>query len=83
MNFLRRILKMKKTESFDYIVNAGPTTDNLTPLCAYKTKEDAIAGAQRLAAEKISAFKYTEAVYMPEDDIDTNEVVWRSWRTRK
>lgn len=74
---------MKKTESYPYIVNAGPAKDRLEPVCAYKTKEDAIGGAQRLAAEKISAFKFTEAVYMPEDDIDTNEVVWRSWRTRK
>ncbi len=72
-----------KTEKFDYIVNAGASKDNLTPVCAYKSKEDAIAGAQALAAEKIPGLKYTEAVYMPEDNDDINEVVWRSWRIRK
>jgi hypothetical protein len=80
MNFLRRTKKMKKTEKFDYIVNAGPAKDNLTPVCAYKSKEDAIAGAQRLAAEKISALKYTEVVYMPEDNDDINEVVWKNFK---
>lgn len=74
---------MRKTEKFDYIVNAGPTRDDLRPACAYKTKEDAIAGAQRLAAEKIPGLKYTEVVYMPEDNDDINEVVWTNWRTRK
>ncbi len=74
---------MKKTEKFDYVVNAGPTRNNLRPACAYKTKEDAITGAERLAAEKIPGLKYTEVVYMPEDNDDVNEVVWKNWRTRK
>jgi hypothetical protein len=69
---------MNKT--FDYIVNAGKSKDNLTPVCAYVSMEDAITGAERLAAEKIPGLKYTEAVYMPEDNDDINEVVWRSWR---
>ena len=69
-----------KTEKFDYIVNAGGSKDNLTPVCAYISKEDAITGAQRLAAEKIPGLKYTEVVYMPEDNDDINEVIWRSWR---
>jgi hypothetical protein len=67
---------MKKNEKFDYIVNAGPAKDNLRPACAYKSKEDAIAGAERLAAEKIPGLKYAEVVYMPEDNDDINEVVW-------
>ena len=71
------------SKKFAYIVNAGGSKDNLTPVCAYISKEDAIAGAQALAAEKIPVLKYTEAVYMPEDNGDINEVVWRSWRTRK
>ena len=70
-----------QTESFDFIVNAGPTKDNLRPACAYKTKEDAIAGAERLVAEKIPGLKYAEVVYMPEDDDDINEVVWKNWRS--
>jgi len=73
---------MKKTEKFDYIVNAGPTKDNLRPACTYKTKEDAISGAQRLTAEKIPGLKYTEVVYMPEDNDDINEVVWTNWRRK-
>ena len=71
---------MKKTEKFDYIVNAGPAKDNPTPVCAYKYKEDAIAGAQRLAAEKIPGLKYTEVVYMPEDNDDINDVVWTNFK---
>lgn len=72
-----------KTDKFDYIVNAGPTKDNLRPACAYKTKEDAIASAERLTAEKIPGLKYAEVVYMPEDNDDINEVIWKNWRTRK
>jgi hypothetical protein len=71
---------MKKAEKFDYIVNAGPTKDNLRPACAYKTKEDAIAGAQRLAAEKIPGLRCTEVVYMPEDNDDINDVVWANFK---
>lgn len=71
---------MKKNKKFDYIVNAGKTKDNLYPVCAYKTKEDAIAGAQRLAAEKIPGLKYTEVVYMPENNDDINEVVWKNFK---
>lgn len=67
---------MKKTESFDYILFAGETKDNLHPICAYKTKEDAIAAAKRLEKELISGMKCAEITFMPEDDDDTNEVVW-------
>lgn len=71
---------MKKTESFPYILNAGPAKDDLRPACAYKTKEDAIAGAQRLAAEKITGLKYTEVVYMPENNDAINEVIWKNFK---
>ena len=67
---------MKKTEKFDYLLFAGPTKDDLHPACAYKTKEDAIDAAKRLEAEKISGMKCIEVAFMPEDDDDTNEVVW-------
>lgn len=72
-----------KTEKFDYLLFSGKTKDDLRPACAYKSKEDAIEAAKRLGAEKIPGLKYTEVVYMPEDDDDTNEVVWRSWRTQE
>jgi hypothetical protein len=67
---------MKKTEKFDYLLFAGKTKDDLRPACAYKSKEDAIKAAKRLDAEKISGMKCIEVVLMPEDDDDTNEVVW-------
>ena len=67
---------MKKTEKFDYLLFAGPTKDYLRPACAYKIKEDAIEAAKRLQAENIKAMKCIEVTYMPEDNIDINEVVW-------
>lgn len=67
---------MKKTEKFDYLLFAGKIKDELYPVCAYKSKEDAIEGAKRLVAEKISGLSCIEVVLMPEDDVDTNEVVW-------
>lgn len=70
---------MKKTEKFDYLVNAGRTKDNLYPACAYKTKEDAIAGAERLAAAGTS-LKFVEVVYMPEDNDGINDVVWKNFK---
>ena len=67
---------MKKTEKFDYLLFAGSTKNDLYPYCAYKTAEDAIEAAKRLQAEKIKAMKCIEVVLMPEDDDDTNEVIW-------
>lgn len=64
---------MKKTETFDYLLFAGPAKDDLYPICAYKTKEDAIEAAKRLKAEGMECMEVT---FMPEDDDDTNEVVW-------
>lgn len=63
-----------KTEKFNYILFAGKEKDDLYPVCAYKTKEDAMVGAVALKAEKV--YKCFEVAYMPEDDDDTNEVVW-------
>lgn len=67
---------MKKTEKFDYLVFAGPAKDDLRPVCAYLTEEDAVSSAKRLAAEKIKGLKCVEAILMPEDDDDINEVIW-------
>jgi hypothetical protein len=72
---------MKKAKKFDYIVNAGKTKDNLYPACAYKYKEDAIAGAERLIAAGTS-LKFAEVVYMPEDNDGINEVIWTNWRRK-
>jgi hypothetical protein len=68
-----------KTEKFDYIVNAGKTKDGLRPACAFKSKELAIEDAEAMKSAR-TRLKYFEVVYMPEDDPDTNDVVWRSWK---
>ena len=62
-------------KSYDYIINAGDYNDNLQPYIAAPSEEEAI----KYAKQALMFYSYTEAVYMPEDDIDTNEVVWRSW----
>ena len=69
---------MKKTESFPYILNASKKKDDLYPVCAYKTKEDAMVGAVTLKSENV--YKYFEVVYMPEDNDDINEVVWKNFK---
>lgn len=67
---------MTKTEKFDYLVFASPSKDDLRPVCAYLTEEDAVSSAKRFAAEKIKGLKCVEAVLMPEEDDDINEVIW-------
>ena len=58
-----------------YIINAGDDLeDDFCPLIASESKEKAI----ELCIGN-TAYKYFEVVYMPEDDPDTNAVVWRSW----
>ncbi len=69
---------MKKTGSFPYIVFVGPTKNSLYPTVACQTEEEAIAKAKSVAVlgKVNSRYKCAEAVYMPEDDDDINEVVW-------
>lgn len=67
---------MRKTKkSYSYIINVGMEKDNLQPYIASPTKEEGIKDARRA----LEFYTYTEVVYMPEDDLDTNEVVWKSW----
>ena len=61
-------------EFYPYIINAGDEIDDLCPLLASESKEKAID-----LCKGNTAYKYFEVVYMPEDDLDTNEVVYRSW----
>lgn len=65
----------EEKESYPYIVNVGMEKDNLQPYIAAPTEGKGIIEAK--IAQKF--YNYTEVVYMPEDDLDTNEVVWRSW----
>lgn len=69
---------MKKTESFPYIIFTGPTKDDLYPVRAAATEEEAIQSARAIAllGKGNPMYRCAEAVYMPEDDNDTNEVVW-------
>ena len=46
------------------------------PLMAASTKEEAIEKAKVLVEQH--KYKYTEVVFMPESDININEVVWTS-----
>lgn len=65
-------------DNCDWLLNAGPSKDNLAPYCAFPTKEEAI----QCAKNALNFWNFTEVVYMPEDDPDTNEVVWRSWEVK-
>ena len=65
--------KVKK--SYPYIVNVGTEKNNLQPYLASPTKITGIKDAK----QALKFYTYTEVVYMPEDDIDINEVVWKSW----
>ena len=62
--------------TYDYIINVGMEKDDLEPAFAFPTKDEAIREAQKLFD---LFYEFTEVVFMPEDDVDTNEVVWRSW----
>ena len=55
-----------------YVIFVGQSKDNLQPFRSAASERDAIALAQQLQ----TMFPYTEAVYMPEDDVDVNEVVY-------
>ena len=60
----------------DYIINAGKSQNDCAPLIAVSTKEEAIEKAEFLVEQH--KYKYTEVVFMPESDININEVVWTS-----
>ena len=60
----------------DYIINAGKSQNDCTPLMAASTKEEAIEKAKVLIEQH--TYEYTEVVFMPESDINTNEVIWTS-----
>jgi hypothetical protein len=65
----------EEEESAPYVLFGGTSTYDLQPLSAWFTKEDAINKAGVLIATS-DEYTYAEVVYMPEDDDDTNEVVW-------
>ena len=59
------------TDEADYVVFAGEDRNTSRPEVACFTIDGACAQADKLARE----YKYVQVVYMPEDDIDTNETI--------
>lgn len=59
-----------------YIVFAGKSCTEEESVSAWPTEESAIEAGKAILASKSIFYKYVEVVYMPEDDIDTNEVIW-------
>lgn len=62
-------------EEYPYLINVGDEKDNLHPYIAAQSHEQGLIRAETA----LQFYNYSEVVYMPEDDLDTNEVVWRSW----
>lgn len=58
----------------EYIINVGQTRFNMEPLESAHTEKEAFDRAEALRKEH----KCVEVVYMPNDNIDINEVIW-SW----
>lgn len=58
----------------DYIINVGPDRYHLEPFESAHTEKEAFDRAEALCKE----YKSVEVVYMPNDNIDINEVIW-SW----
>lgn len=59
-----------------YVIFVGHKADDLQPFESAPNERSAIEAAQQLQTR----FPYTEAVYMPEDNVDTNEVVYSNRR---
>ena len=59
----------------DFIINVGQTKDNLQPFASAYTETEAIEKAK----EFLKAWKCVEVVYMPCDNIDINEIVWKKY----
>jgi hypothetical protein len=59
------------TDEADYVVFAGEDRNTARPEVASFALDGACAQADKLARE----YKYVQVVYMPEDDIDTNETI--------
>lgn len=62
--------------SYSYVIFAGETKDTLQPQKAAPTEPLAIAEA-KLLQEKFSC---VEAVFMPEDNLDINEIVYSNYK---
>ena len=55
-----------------FVIFAGDAQDDAEPIASAPNKATAIRIAKAVQGE----YSYTEAIYMPEDDDDTNEVIY-------
>lgn len=58
----------------DYIINVGNSRNDLDPFESAHTGAEAIERARELGKE----YSHVEVVYMPNNDVDINEIIW-SW----
>lgn len=59
----------------DYIINVGQEKGNLEPFDSAHTEIEGIEKAKKYLED----WKCVEVVYMPEDNIDINEIVWKRY----
>ena len=59
--------------SNSYVIFAGNSQGTLQPISSAPTKKSAIADAEALK----SKYPCVEAIYMPEDNLDINKIVYR------
>lgn len=62
--------------SCPYVLFGGYTKDDLQPISAWLTQDDATRAGGILLEN--TPYSVAEVVYMPEDDVDINVVVWSS-----
>lgn len=63
---------IQAVKSNPYVVFAGERKGELEPIISAETKKTAIAEAKKLQA----TYSCVEAIYMPEDDLDINKIVY-------
>ena len=62
-------------EENDYILNVGQDRHNLDPYASAHTEYEAIELAKKLR----ETWNCVEVVYMPQDNIDINEIIWSDY----
>lgn len=63
---------IQAVKSNPYVVFAGERKGELEPIISAENKKTAIAEAKKLQA----TYSCVEAIYMPEDDLDINKIVY-------
>jgi hypothetical protein len=61
--------------SCPYVIFVGNTKDTLEPVVACSKKERAIEEAKELQ----ELYACVEAIFMPEDNIDTNDIIYANY----